>query len=163
CRHDHPEQRRCVMTTPARLTLKVTPPANRRSHQWEIRAYGDDDTLVWTHRADLMSKDDCDETFKSLAKYLQVRGVARKELRQQFKQACLDGIQKRDAVQAAAEEKPGTPDGKVSTATRIVQLVHEAGVTLFHDDGQVTYATFTVGEGDEAHQETWPLHTKGFR
>lgn len=50
----------------------------------------------------------------------------------------------------------GAPE---STATQIVKLVEKSGVVLFHDDEQVTYATFQL----DGHAETWPLESKAFK
>jgi len=49
--------------------------------------------------------------------------------------------------------------GKESVATKIVKLVEELGVELFHDSADRCFATFTVGH----HSETWPVSSQSFK
>jgi DNA polymerase-1 len=66
-----------------------------------------------------------------------------------------------------ADRKKGEPKGdregprerEDSAATRLVQLVTEVGVELFHSPEPVAYAT----AAHEGHTETWPLKSAGFR
>lgn len=65
----------------------------------------------------------------------------------------IDGV---DSLEALGKLLAG---GKDSKATLIVKLVMEAGVELFRDPADRTYATFAMGE----HWETWPTSSQPFK
>jgi hypothetical protein len=50
-------------------------------------------------------------------------------------------------------------DTQVGGAERIVKLVKEAGVELFHDDEPIAYVSLEV----DGHRETWPLKSTTFK
>lgn len=68
--------------------------------------------------------------------------------------ALFDGVEAQLRDQAQESEA-----GHASQATRLVELVHEAGIDLFHTPDDKAYGSITV----DGHLENYPLHVRGFR
>src|SRR5262249_13736434 len=58
-----------------------------------------------------------------------------------------------------ARKKADPTAGRLSNASRLVQLVRQAGVEVFHGDDERTFALVPNGQ----HLETWPLRSQRSR
>jgi hypothetical protein len=66
----------------------------------------------------------------------------------------FDGVEQQLRDQAQESDA-----GHASQATRLVELVHETGITLFHTPDGEAYGSIPV----DGHVETYPLKVRGFR
>jgi hypothetical protein len=86
---------------------------------------------------------------------------ARLRSRRLFSMRDLETALQAHRQECAAGHAPLAPGAKLlkeSQATQLVNLVHAAGVELFHDAEGRGYATAKAG----SHKETWPVGSKGF-
>jgi hypothetical protein len=143
------------------FTLEVQAPANGRLGKSTIVALDNEHKTLCTDKADLMSAAERDKVVGRLAERLKVsvKKVAGKldeawnDLHDQHRRF------REQAAAGSAEAAPGgDADERVSASTRLIQLVHAAGVELFHS-GETPYVRVRVGD----HCEVLTLRSRAFR